>query len=58
MLLILTRVAFALLWFATGLATLRLIFESGLLNRKLGLFLVVGGGSIATALSAAGAFFG
>ncbi len=58
MLVILTRVAFALLWFATGLATLRLIFESGLLHSKIGLFLVVGGGSIAAALSAVGAFLG
>ena len=57
-LVILTRVAFALLWFATGLATLKLIFESGLLNSKLGLFLVLGGGSVAAALSSAGALFG
>ena len=58
MLVLLARVAFVLLWFATGIATLRLIFESGLLNSKLGLFLVVGGGSVATALSATGALFG
>ena len=57
-LVILTRVAFALLWFVTGMATLSLIYQSGLLNSKLGLFLVVGGGGVAAALSTAGAFFG
>ena len=58
LLVLLARVAFVLLWFAVGLAILKLIFESGILNSKLGLFLVVGGGSVSTALSAAGAVFG
>ena len=58
MLLILVRVAFVLLWFAMGLGILKLIFESGILNSKLGLFLVVGGGSLSAIFSTAGAVFG
>lgn len=51
---VLTRVAFSLTWLAVGIAALKLIFESGVLNSKVGLFLVVGGGSVAAVVSAVG----